>query len=116
MAAAGAGMSRRDVDGIKRQLRIDHFLPGQLECIDALVFRRLDTWCQVPCGGGKTAIFAAALLILKGIGILVEPLHAIMATMAPYLRDRGIKVLVLNAASRAEFCARLRKGVGQGQG
>ena len=55
-------------------------------------------------------MFAALLNLMQCIGILVEPLKAIVGTMRPYLMDRNVDVLVLTAdpASRAAVCDRLR--------
>ena len=89
------------------QLRVQDWRPGQLEAIEALTCQRRDTWLSLPCGGGKSLVFAAAMHVLGGAGILVEPLQAIAALMKPYLRDRGIEAETLTAKTRAATLLRL---------
>ena len=61
----------------------------------------------MPCGGGKSLVFAATLWCKVCVGILVEPLTAIAATMAPYLRKRGIRVMNLAAETRQDVIREL---------
>ena len=98
----------RDVAGLKRQLLIERFRDGQLDIIRALALEGRDAWVSLPCGGGKSLIFAGALLLLRGVGILVEPLQAITALMLPYLRHRGIDAVELTAKTRGAVLERLR--------
>ena len=112
MCAQGAApgrMCREDLDKLKKGLKITQFRAGQLACVEAIALQRADTWVQMPCGGGKSLVFAAVLNLKGCIGLLVEPLNAIAGTMAPYLRDRGVDTLELTSDTRASVISRIRR-------
>ena len=90
---------------IKAKLGITNFRQGQLECISALALRGRDAWVGFACGGGKSLVFAAAMLLLSGVGILIEPLDAISTAMSTYLLARAIKTILLDGTEAARALA-----------
>ena len=61
-------MCREDLDKLKKGLKITQFRAGQLACVEAIALQRADTWVQMPCGGGKSLVFAAVLNLKECIG------------------------------------------------
>ena len=95
---------------MKAKLGIENFRSGQLECINALALHGRDAWVGFACGGGKSLVFAAAMLLLGGVGILIEPLNAISTAMSTYLLARAVKTILLDGTktTRALAVAALR--------
>jgi ATP-dependent DNA helicase RecQ len=90
---------------MKHKLGIDTFRSGQLECINALALHGRDAWVGFACGGGKSLVFAAAMLLLSGVGILIEPLNAISTAMSTYLLARAVKTILLDGTKAARASA-----------
>ena len=110
--------ARAALEGINHMLHLSDdgcFKPGQLEIIAECACHRSDTWGGLPCGGGKTLIFIACVLLMcedgKGtIALLSEPLQAIIHEMKEKLPRYGIEVIELKASTRSQACQQLIAG------
>ena len=78
------------------RLNVSSFFPGQRECIGSVVGlpdcpwgteQGKDTWAGFPCGGGKTLVMDASVLLLGGVTILVEPTTALILQMATHFQS-----------------------------
>jgi len=79
-------LSSEQISVLKNTFKVGRFRPGQLECIDALVDGR-DTWASMPCGAGKTLVFAAAAQTLGKASILVEPMVSLAKEVTQNLNN-----------------------------
>jgi hypothetical protein len=104
-SAAPPRISAAALTPMKHKLGIDTFRSGQLECINALALHGRDAWVGFACGGGKSLVFAAAMLLLGGVGILIEPLNAISTAMSTYLLARAVKTILLDGTKAARASA-----------
>jgi superfamily II DNA helicase RecQ len=102
-------------DSLVSMLDITHFRDHQLTLILALVIDRKDVWAQLPCGLGKTLIFAACVLLhcVDGegsIGLLIEPLESIIRDATEAFEKLGIIVLELTEETCRDVCTFLKEG------
>ena len=83
-----------------------NFRPGQLDAVAAAMDGR-DVLAIMPTGSGKSLCFQLPALELVGVTVVVSPLVALMKDQADALREKGIKVAVMNSSIPA---AELRAG------
>jgi ATP-dependent DNA helicase RecQ len=109
------GAPRIDDDAITELARtrfgFEHLRAGQLRAVAAAVAGR-DVLAVLPTGGGKSAIYELAGLVLGRPTVVVSPLIALQDDQLAHLRAAGLTAIVLNshqsprehAASLAESC------------
>jgi ATP-dependent DNA helicase RecQ len=88
-----------------RELARDRFgfsrlRPGQLRAAAAAAEGR-DVLAVLPTGGGKSAIYELAGLLLPGPTIVVSPLIALQDDQLAHLRAAGLEAIVLNSHQSA---------------
>jgi ATP-dependent DNA helicase RecQ len=88
--------------------------PGQRQAVESVLNGR-DTLALLATGGGKSAIYALAGLLLKGPTLVISPLLALQRDQLAALEaKRGISAIAINSASsarqRRESLARLTAG------
>jgi ATP-dependent DNA helicase RecQ len=96
-----------------KHLGIDALRPGQEAGLSALLAGR-DTLVVMPTGGGKSAIYQMAALLLPGATIVVSPLIALQRDQAGAIEDQDVgSAAVLNStlgqAARDEVLADLEQ-------
>src|SRR5262245_26082819 len=74
--------------------------PGQLRAIAGAAAGR-DVLAVLPTGGGKSAIYELAGLLLPGPTIVVSPLIALQDDQLAHLRAAGLRAIVLNSQQSA---------------
>jgi ATP-dependent DNA helicase RecQ len=74
--------------------------PGQLRAAAAAVAGR-DVLAVLPTGGGKSAIYELAGLLLEGPTVVVSPLIALQEDQLAHLRAAGLGAIVLNSHQSA---------------
>ncbi len=77
------------------------FRPGQIDAMSAAMAGR-DVLAVMPTGSGKSLCFQLPALELVGVTVVVSPLIALMKDQADALRDRGVKVAVVNSSVTAD--------------
>src|SRR6188472_2329635 len=84
----------------------DELRPGQLRAVAAASEGR-DVLAVLPTGGGKSAIYELAGLMLDGPTVVVSPLIALQDDQLAHLGDAGLSAIVLNSqqSSRARAAA-----------
>ena len=97
-----------------KHLGIEALRPGQEAGLSALLAGR-DTLVVMPTGGGKSAIYQMAALLLPGATIVVSPLIALQRDQAGAIEDQDVgSAAVLNStlgqAARDEVLADLEQG------
>ena len=78
----------------------DRLRPGQLLASSAAAEGR-DVLAVLPTGGGKSAIYELAGLLLPGPTIVVSPLIALQDDQLAHLRAAGLEAIVLNSHQSA---------------
>ena len=78
----------------------DRLRPGQLRASSAAAEGR-DVLAVLPTGGGKSAIYELAGLLLPGPTIVVSPLIALQDDQLAHLRAAGLDAIVLNSHQSA---------------
>jgi ATP-dependent DNA helicase RecQ len=79
----------------------DHFRPGQLPVIDALLAGR-NVLAVMPTGSGKSLCFQVPALVKGGLTIVVSPLVALMQDQVQALRLAGVAADAINSAQSRE--------------
>lgn len=69
------------------------FREGQLEAVKRTL-RGEDTIVLLPTGSGKSVIFQFLSFLMPGVGLVVEPLRALMEDQVGNLRKRGIETAI----------------------
>jgi ATP-dependent DNA helicase RecQ len=86
--------------------------PGQLPAVAAAASGR-DVLAVLPTGGGKSAIYELAGLLLEGPTVVVSPLIALQDDQLAHLRGAGLTAIVLNSQqSASEHAAALAASCG----
>ena len=90
----------------RTRLGFESLRPGQLRAVAAASKGR-DVLAVLPTGGGKSAIYELAGLMLDGPTVVVSPLIALQDDQLAHLRDAGLSAIVLNSqqSSRARAAA-----------
>lgn len=78
-----AGMNR--IHGVLRRLGFDRLRQGQDEAIFSLLSLK-DTYCVLPTGGGKSAIYIVPTLCMNWKTLIFSPLVSLMQDQASKLR------------------------------
>jgi ATP-dependent DNA helicase RecQ len=93
--------SEQTIEELARdRLAFDHLRPGQLRAVQALADGH-DVLAVLPTGGGKSAIYELAGLLLAGPVIVVSPLVALQEDQLSHLRSAGLNSIVLNSQQSA---------------
>jgi ATP-dependent DNA helicase RecQ len=91
-------------DGIRelarRRLGFEQLRPGQLRAAAAAADGR-DVLAVLPTGGGKSAIYELAGLLLPGPTVVVSPLIALQEDQIAHLRAARLSAIVLNSHQSA---------------
>src|SRR6059058_3680754 len=82
------------------RLGFERMRPGQLRAISAASSGR-DVLAVLPTGGGKSAIYELAGLLLHGPTVVVSPLIALQDDQLAHLRAAGLSAIVLNSQQSA---------------
>src|SRR6185312_14691972 len=80
----------------RTRLGFERLRPGQLRAVAAASEGR-DVLAVLPTGGGKSAIYELAGLMLEGPTVVVSPLIALQDDQLAHLRDAGLSAIVLNS-------------------
>ncbi|GAA2126758.1 RecQ family ATP-dependent DNA helicase [Actinomadura napierensis] len=92
-------MSGRDAGAVaRRALGLERLRPGQREAMEALAAGR-DALVVMPSGGGKSAVYEVAGIMLAGPVVVVSPLVSLQRDQALGLREAGLETHVLNAST-----------------
>jgi ATP-dependent DNA helicase RecQ len=93
-----------DEDAIRElartRLGFERLRPGQLEAVSAAADGR-DVLAVLPTGGGKSAIYELAGLLLGGPTIVVSPLIALQDDQRAHLEAASLSAIVLNSQQSA---------------
>jgi ATP-dependent DNA helicase RecQ len=89
-----------DSQAAARLLGLTALRPAQEEAVAALAAGQ-DCLAILPSGGGKSAIYQAAAIMLGGPAVVVSPLLALQRDQAAALRARGLTAITVNALSGA---------------
>src|SRR5437868_10381278 len=84
----------------RTRLGFDRLRAGQLRAISAASSGR-DMLAVLPTGGGKSAIYELAGLLLHGPTVVVSPLIALQDDQLGHLRAAGLSAIVLNSQQSA---------------
>ncbi len=84
----------------RTRLGFERLRPGQLRAISAASSGR-DVLAVLPTGGGKSAIYELAGLLLHGPTVVVSPLIALQDDQLAHLRAAGLSAIVLNSQQSA---------------
>ena len=108
--------SKATLTALLSMLRVPRLYPHQLEMIVQSGIHGRDVFAQVAPGDGKTLGFAGAFLTRcqkegGGVGILIEPLLALLYQLEQVLSDLGIEVIVLGSETRDRVCTILSNTV-----
>jgi ATP-dependent DNA helicase RecQ len=82
------------------RLGFEDLRPGQLRAVAAAVEGR-DVLAVLPTGGGKSAIYELAGLLLAGPTVVVSPLIALQDDQTAHLRAANLSAIVLNSQQSA---------------
>src|SRR5256714_12863629 len=84
----------------RTRLGFGRLRPGQLRAVAAAGGGR-DVLAVLPTGGGKSAIYELAGLLLGGPTVVVSPLIALQGDQLAHLRAAGLSAIVLNSQQSA---------------
>ena len=84
----------------RTRLGFERLRPGQLRAVAAASAGR-DVLAVLPTGGGKSAIYELAGLLLDGPTVVVSPLIALQDDQLEHLRAAGLSAIVLNSQQSA---------------
>ena len=116
MRTPRSGITAADEGAIRELARarfgFSRLRPGQLRAATAAVAGR-DVLAVLPTGGGKSAIYELAGLLLGGPTVVVSPLIALQDDQVAHLRDASLDAIVLNSHQSArEHAAALAASCG----
>jgi len=84
----------------RTRLGFKRLRPGQMRAVAAASGGR-DVLAVLPTGGGKSAIYELAGLLLDGPTVVVSPLIALQDDQLAHLRAAGLSAIVLNSQQSA---------------
>jgi len=76
----------------------DEFRHHQADIIKTVLNQKSDVLVLMPTGGGKSICYQIPSLILKGTGIVISPLIALMQDQVEALQQLGIKAAFINSS------------------
>ena len=82
---------------LKTVFGFDGFRENQQEIIQTVLDGR-DAFVLMPTGSGKSICYQIPSIILKGVGLVVSPLIALMQNQVEALRQNGIRAAFLNSS------------------
>jgi ATP-dependent DNA helicase RecQ len=95
------GTSEKAIRDLARsRLGFERLRPGQLRAVVAASGGR-DVLAVLPTGGGKSAIYELAGLLLDGPTVVVSPLIALEDDQLAHLRAAGLSAVVVNSQQSA---------------
>ncbi len=74
------------------------FRHHQEDIIETVLAQKSDVLVLMPTGGGKSVCYQIPSLILKGTGIVISPLIALMQDQVEALQQLGIKAAFINSS------------------
>lgn len=92
----------------------DHFRPGQIEVVEALLADQ-HTLAVMPTGSGKSLCFQIPALIKGGLTIVVSPLVALMEDQVAALRLAGVAADTINSSRDRDVNVAAWKRVAAGE-
>ena len=79
---------------LKELYGFDNFREGQLEAISSFTQGK-DTLVLIPTGGGKSAIYTVAGILMQGLCVVIEPLKFIMEVQAQKTKSLANSCILL---------------------
>jgi ATP-dependent DNA helicase RecQ len=101
-------------DKLKEHFGFKRFRPGQLRAVQSAMAGH-DVLAVMPTGSGKSLCFQLPALELEGTTVVVSPLIALMKDQADALRERGIRVAVVNSTLSAAERERVEEDIAAGR-
>ena len=102
-----------DLEAGLHRLGFERFRPGQREAVQALldVGRLL---LVAPTGGGKSLTYQLPATLLRGVGLVISPLIALMADQVQSLGERGVSATYLASTLGGDEMRRRMAGMAEG--
>ena len=85
----------------------DHFRPGQIEVVEALLADQ-HALAVMPTGSGKSLCFQIPAIIKGGLTIVVSPLVALMEDQVAALKLAGVAADTINSSRSEEHTSELQ--------
>ncbi|MCX6256315.1 MAG: RecQ family ATP-dependent DNA helicase [Bacteroidia bacterium] len=85
---------------LKEYWGYQEFRPLQEEVIDSVAEGK-DTLALMPTGGGKSITFQVPVMAMKGLGLIITPLIALMKDQTENLKKKNIKALAIHSGMSA---------------
>ncbi len=77
----------------------DNFRSVQKEIIDNVVAKR-NSFVLMPTGGGKSLCYQVPAIYMKGVGVVISPLIALMEDQVMSLQQLGVKAYAINSSMK----------------
>ncbi|MGJ7921232.1 DNA helicase RecQ [Neobacillus sp. LXY-4] len=82
---------------LKTHFGYDQFRPGQISTLEH-VFKKENTLCVMPTGGGKSLCYQVPALVFPGTTIVISPLISLMKDQVDTLQQLGIAATYINSS------------------
>lgn len=99
---------------LKEYYGYDSFRPMQAEVIQT-IFEKKDALVLMPTGGGKSICYQIPAITMKGIGIVVSPLIALMRDQVEGLKGNGIDAAFLNSSQNYQAQSKVENDALEGR-
>ncbi len=90
-------MFQKALEILKTHFGYDEFRPGQKSTIEH-IFKRANTLCVMPTGGGKSLCYQIPALVFPGTAIVISPLISLMKDQVDTLQQLGISAAYINSS------------------
>lgn len=90
-------MFQKALEILKTHFGYDEFREGQKSTIEH-VFKRANTLCVMPTGGGKSLCYQIPALVFQGTTIVISPLISLMKDQVDTLQQLGISATYINSS------------------